>query len=152
MNVSLMRQNKILVCCNLFHKNSALQSLQISSTFKFSFIFTLPCGQTLITNSMHTFFDFKLSHQCIWIHMILISHYLPVQTHHNDNTPTLSNFFGESKEIQSKLNRFATDFNWLTLDINLFYSTLIIRAKFESRNWKQNWFACNFYTTVCYAK
>ena len=35
----------------------------ISSTFKFNFIFTLPCGETLlITNSIHTI---KLIHPCI---------------------------------------------------------------------------------------
>ena len=47
--------NRILVCCHLFHKKLALQSLQISSTFKFNFIFTLlRCGETLlITYSIH---------------------------------------------------------------------------------------------------
>ena len=34
--------------------------------------------------------------------------------------------------------RFVTNFNWLTLGTNLFYSTLIMMAKFESRNWRQN--------------
>ena len=34
----------------------------------------------------------------------LISHCLPVQTNHNNCRPTFSNFFGESKEIQSKLH------------------------------------------------
>ena len=33
---------------------------------------------------------------------------------------------------------FVINFNWLTLDKNLFYSNLIITAKFESRNWRQN--------------
>ena len=42
-------------------------------------------------------FDFKLIHPCSWIHMILISHYLPVQTHRNNYRPTFSNFFGEKK-------------------------------------------------------
>ena len=28
-------------------------------------------------------FHFKLIHPCSWIHIILASHYLPVQTHHN---------------------------------------------------------------------
>ena len=36
--------------------------------------------------------------------MKLISHYLPVQTHHNNNAPTFSNYFGESKETESKLH------------------------------------------------
>ena len=35
---------------------------------------------------------------------MLISHYLPVQTHHNNYRTTFSNLFGESKEIQSKLH------------------------------------------------
>ena len=35
--------------------------------------------------------------------MILNSHYLPVQTQLQHYRPTFSNFFGESKEIQSKL-------------------------------------------------
>ena len=36
--------------------------------------------------------------------MILINHYLPAQTYHNNYRPTFSNFFGESKEIQGKLH------------------------------------------------
>ena len=36
--------------------------------------------------------------------MILISYYLPVPNQHNSYTPTFSNFFGENKEIQSKLH------------------------------------------------
>ena len=42
-------------CCHLFHKNLGLQSLQISSIFKFNFIFTLlSYGETLlITNSIN---------------------------------------------------------------------------------------------------
>ena len=44
-----------------FHIKLALQYLQISSTFKFNFIFTLTCGETLlITNSIHTFFLFQI--------------------------------------------------------------------------------------------
>ena len=35
---------------------------------------------------------------------ILISHYLPVKTHHNNFRATLSSFFDESKETQSKLH------------------------------------------------
>ena len=72
-----------------------LQSLQISPTFRFSFIFTLlPCDKTLLSQ--------------IAIHgrlvMTLISHFFPVQTYHNNYRPTFGNFFGESKEIQSKLD------------------------------------------------
>ena len=49
------RKKKNLVRCHLIHKKSGLQSLQISSTFKFNFIFTLlPYGETLlIANSIH---------------------------------------------------------------------------------------------------
>ena len=39
--------------------------------------------------------------------MILISLYLPVQAHRNNYRPTFSNFFEESKEIQSKLHSIA---------------------------------------------
>ena len=36
--------------------------------------------------------------------MILISHYLPIQTHCKDYKQMFSNFFGKSKEIKSKLH------------------------------------------------
>ena len=35
--------------------------------------------------------------------MVLTSHHLPVQTHRNNSRSTLSNSFGECKEMQSKL-------------------------------------------------
>ena len=35
--------------------------------------------------------------------MILTSHHLPVQIHHDNFWQTLSNFFGQFEEIQSKL-------------------------------------------------
>ena len=44
--------------------------------------------------------------------MILINQYLPVQTHHNNYRPTFSGFFGESKEIQSKLHSIVLT-SWL---------------------------------------
>ena len=107
MNMPLIKLNKILVCCHLYHKNLGLKYVQISSTFKFNFIF-------IVNHKFNTrVFDFKLIHPCSWIHMILISHYLPVQTHHNNYRSNFSNFFGESmklyfhgesKEIQSKLH------------------------------------------------
>ena len=55
----------------------------------FLHIITLPWGinHKLITRVFH----FKLIHPCSWIHLILVSHYLPVQTHHN------------GKEIEKKL-------------------------------------------------
>ena len=37
-------------------------------------------------------------------HITLNSHYLPVQTHHNNFSIILSNFFGKCEEIQSKLH------------------------------------------------
>ena len=51
----LMKLNKILVCCHLFHKKLDLQSLEVYSTFKFISIFImLPCGEILLsTNSIH---------------------------------------------------------------------------------------------------
>ena len=36
--------------------------------------------------------------------MILNSHHLPVQAHHNNFRLILSNFFGECEEIKSKLH------------------------------------------------
>ena len=50
----VIKLDKTLVRCHLFHKKLGLQSLQFSFTFKFNFIFTLlPCGETLlITNSI----------------------------------------------------------------------------------------------------
>ena len=56
----------------------------------------------LITSSINVT-DFKLIHLCSWVHMVLTSHHLPVQTHRNNSRSTLSNFFGECKEMQSKL-------------------------------------------------
>ena len=51
----LIKLNKILGRCNLFHQKLGLQSLEIFSSFKFIFIFTLLYfGQTLlITNLLH---------------------------------------------------------------------------------------------------
>ena len=87
-----------------------------------------------INHKLNTlFFDFKLIHPCSWILRILISHYLPDQTHHNNYRPTFSNFLGESKEIESKLlycfNIMVMSlstvsrcqivyFNWFILDTN----------------------------------
>ena len=50
----LVKLNKNLMRCHLFHKKSGLQSLQISCTFKFNFVFTLlPYSETLlIANSI----------------------------------------------------------------------------------------------------
>ena len=41
-------------------------------------------------------------------HKILTNHHLPVPTHHSKFRLTLSNFFGECKEIQSKLHSIIT--------------------------------------------
>ena len=50
----LIRLNEVLVRCHLFHRKLEPQTLQISSTFKFNFIFTLPCRETfLIKISIH---------------------------------------------------------------------------------------------------
>ena len=54
MNMPLIRLNKILMRCHLFHKKLGLQYLQISSTFEFIIVFTLHCSETLlIANSVH---------------------------------------------------------------------------------------------------
>ena len=51
-DVPLVKLKKNSVRCHLFPKKSGLQSLQISSTFKFSFIFSLlPYGETFLTGN-----------------------------------------------------------------------------------------------------
>ena len=57
--LTIFAKHSILaVQCHLFHKKLGLQSLQITSTFKFNFIFTLsPYDKTLlISNSIHVSF------------------------------------------------------------------------------------------------
>ena len=103
---------KILVRCHLFHKKLALQTLQISSTLLNS---TLSSHYLTVRHyysqiKYTSVSDFKLTHLCIWIHIIIISHYLPVQTHHNNHKQSFSNFFGESKEIQNKLHSIVLEF------------------------------------------
>ena len=55
MIMALIKVNKILLHCHFTHKKLGLQSLQISSTFKFSFMFKLlPYTEALLTkNSIH---------------------------------------------------------------------------------------------------
>ena len=102
--MTLIRLKKILVDCHVFHKNLGLQSLQTFFTFKFNIIIRLHYGEALlITNLIHLFFDFK-NHPCSWVHIILISHYLPVQTRQKNCTPILNNVFRNNKEIQSELH------------------------------------------------
>ena len=73
--------------------------------FNFLFLFFIFFFFLIGSDGHHTcVFDFKLIHPRSCILIILISHYLPVQTHPNNYGPTFSNFFGESKEIQSKLH------------------------------------------------
>ena len=64
--------------------------------------FNLSSHYYLVVRNCHKFitrvFYFKLVNPCSWINMILITHYLPVQTHHNNYRLSFSNFFGESKE------------------------------------------------------
>ena len=131
----LVKPKKNLVRCHLIHKKSGLQSLQISSTFKFNFIFTLlPYGETLlIANSIHVSLIshwFTNAVECMWHKTTTI------QTHHNNFRLTLSNFFGECEEIQDKLHSIVltllqwicamsvgpklTNFKWLTFDANYF--------------------------------
>ena len=102
MNMPLIKLIKILVLCHLSLKNLG-QSLQISFTFKSSFVCTLLSGSQalLVTNSINLSLISNWFTPCSWICVTLISHYLP---HYNNCRPTLSIFFAESKEIQSKLH------------------------------------------------
>ena len=101
MNMPLMGLNKTQVRRHLFHKRLALQFLFLNSILSSHyFVVRHYYSQMQYTRV----FDFKMIDPCIWIHMILISHNLPVQTHYNNTRPTFGNFFGESKESQSKLH------------------------------------------------
>ena len=105
MNIFLIRLNKILLGGHLAHKKIALQSLQISSTFKFNFIFTLPCGETLlITNSIHKCLRFQIDSSMQLNSYDINQPLFTVQIHINNYRQTFSNFFGGSKEIQIKLH------------------------------------------------
>ena len=141
-DVPLVKLKKKLVCCHLFHKKSALKSLQIFSTFKFNFMFTLlPYGETLFINRKCNtrVVDFNLIHPYSWIHMTLNSHHSLVQTHHNSFTVTLANFlwwmWRNPKWIILYCSNiyitmsFSNVSRWLTLDTNLCYSTHIMRTK-----------------------
>ena len=69
MNMPLIKLNKILVSCHLFHKKLGLQSLQIYVLIQFYLhIITLRWDNHKFNTCV---FHFKLIH------------YLPVQTHHN---------------------------------------------------------------------
>ena len=113
--MSLIKLNRNLLLCHLFHKKLGQQSQQIFSTFKFNFIFTLLltyAGTLLITNLIHVslisnWFNYAVEY------MILTSHRLPVQTHHNSFRPTLSNFFGKCEEIKSKLHSNILSLQWV---------------------------------------
>ena len=118
--VSDETKKKYLMRCYLFHQKIELQSQRIFSTFKLSFILTLliPYAEAFfITNSIHT------SMTSDWFthlveYMILTSHHLPVETHHNNFRPTLSNFFGELQEIQSKFC--SINFNFIAMSLRAF--------------------------------
>ena len=72
--------------------------------FQIQFYFHITLQWDIINNKFNTrVFDFNLIQPCSWIHMILISHYLPVQSQRNYR-PTFSKFFGESKITQNKLH------------------------------------------------
>ena len=107
-NMPLIRLNKILVRCHWFHKKLGLVTLQISSTLKFNFIFTLPCGETLlITNSIHKCLRFQIDSSMQLNSYDINQPLFTVQIHHNNYRQTFSNFFGGSKEIQIKLHSIA---------------------------------------------
>ena len=61
MNIPLMKLNKTLVRCHLFHKNLGLQSLQISSTFKFDFIFMEVDCHIFLINLVYRYFRFDIA-------------------------------------------------------------------------------------------
>ena len=105
MNMPLIKLNKNLVGSNLFHKQYVVQSLQIPSTFKFSFIFKLlPCAETLsMTNSIHLSLIKTDSPRQLNTYDIKQQPFT-CSNHHNTFRPTLCNFFGECEKIQSKLH------------------------------------------------
>ena len=82
---------------NGLHNVNMIQVINEEALVKAFFVFH---GEVL-TGLKHSFkrqlpkvfniFHFKLIHPCSWIHIILVSHYLPVQTHNN------------GKEIEKKL-------------------------------------------------
>ena len=79
----ILQKSRTAICANLF-SNSILSSLyQLGVRHYHNFN----------TGVLH----FKLIHPYSWIHMILNSYYLPVQSRHNNYRLTFSNFFGESK-------------------------------------------------------
>ena len=106
------KTNEKLGALSFISQKNRLQSLQISSSCKFNFIFTsLLYGETLlIANSVHVSLIsnwFTHAVEYIWH---LNSQHLPVQTHHNNFKLTLSKFFGECEEIQSKLHSIVLTF------------------------------------------
>ena len=66
--------------------------------FQIQFYLHITLRWDVINHKFNTrVFDFELIHPCSWTHMILISHYLPVQSHHKNYRPTFINFFCKSK-------------------------------------------------------
>ena len=71
------------------------------------------------------------------IDQLLVISFVKVKKSKVNYTVLFWNYGNEFEHCQWVLNRFVTIFNWTTVHENLFYSTLRIRAKFESRNWAQ---------------
>ena len=95
-----------LVQWHLFYKK-LLESFHISSTFKFAFISRLFITLRWYVHNQKfssRVFEFKSIHSYSWIHMILFSRHLLVQTHCNSFRPTFFNFYSKCEEIQSKLH------------------------------------------------
>ena len=86
---TLIKLNKILVCCHLFHKKLGLQFLQIYFQIQF-YLHIITLTWDFNQNLKTRVFCFKLIHPCSWIHIILASHYLTVQTHHNSSQLIIS--------------------------------------------------------------
>ena len=130
----LIKVNKKLQHCHLFQKRLGLQSLEISFTFKFSFILKLlSSDETWInTNSIH------MSLISNWFtHAVEQTIKQPPCTCSNPSqhfqTSFKTNFFGECEEIESNLHSivltllhrvwvlsvgaklYVTNFNWLAL-------------------------------------
>ena len=91
---------------------------EVLTGFKHSFKKQLP--------KVFNIFHFKLIYPSTWIHIILVNHYLPVQTHNNGkeiekkllHSIALLHNGNECECCQQVVNFFVNNFNWLTLDTN----------------------------------
>ena len=100
----LIKLNKVLLFCHLFHKKLELQSLQICFQIQFYLhIITLPwdINHKFKTCVLH----FKLIHLFSWIHIIWVT----IATIYMFKLiSTFSNFFGESKEVEREITQYCS--------------------------------------------